>query len=165
MEFLISWHFLEPPIIFFYIYISLPKLYVICISLYRCMYFSVCSLSSAESRRANPSQALLSRPDMQDAGGWGKVQNILVEQLKELKQTELIQAAQKTGDKWSLLHFYIPPRKRAFCTYSGFGPTMQRMTMYSCRIGLVNHSFCFILNCSEKTEFFQRDFQFLGQKR
>ena len=76
-------------------------------------WISSVPLSSADSRRVSPSQMLLSSLDMQGEA-LENVHHIRLEQPKELKQTEIISAAQKTGDYWSLLHFYILPRKRAF---------------------------------------------------
>ena len=67
----------------------------------------------------------------------------------------------KTGDYWSLLHFYILSRKRYFFKIGVRSDNAEDDNiLLQKRVGKL---FCCILHCSEKTEFFRSNLLFHGQ--
>ena len=120
------------------------------------MYYSdtsvFVSLSSAESKRANPSQQLLSRPNMESEARIRYTTSLSNNQRISNKQS-----SSKQHTNWEQLVLAQLPHssqeKGAFFDELGFGLTVQKMTTYSCRIGLVNPSAKFFTVQSELNSF------------
>ena len=95
-------------------------------------------LSSAESRRASPSQRLLSRPDMQNEARKKYTTFSFDDQKNSNRQKSSSQ--HKNWGVLVLAPLLHSSEEKSFFIELGFGLTIQKMTTYSCRIGLVNPS-------------------------
>ena len=95
-------------------------------------------ICSAESKRASPSQRLLSRADIQDEARNKYTTSSLNDQ-KNSNRQKLSKQHNKLGITGPCSTSTFLREKELF-TELGSGLTMQRMTTYSCRKGLVNPS-------------------------